>query len=144
MSQEPRIHPIWVFVPDLMLGTRIQELAKASQQPIWLFGQAGHVVEGLEVTAEMLATTPPTMVPFLVIVDLNAPGGQAFEILETVRTLRTNGRFTPQVLAFYAHTDTAVRERAEAVGADRIVPRSALVKRFAHWLEELAVRPDVN
>ena len=44
----------------------------------------------------------------------------------------------PPTLAFFSHVDDAARKRAIGLGATRVVPRSALVARFATLVTETA------
>jgi hypothetical protein len=43
----------------------------------------------------------------------------------------------PPTLAFFSHVDDEARRRAVAAGVTRVVPRSALVARFAALVGEL-------
>lgn len=96
-------------VADLMLGTKVEETLRAAGHQVALVGAVDDApLEGAE----------------LVVADLGEidPG-------------RLAGRGAP-VLGFYPHTETEVRERAEAAGVELAVPRS----RMARELPELAER----
>lgn len=102
------------FVPDVMLRSRVEGLARA----------AGHEVRFFATQDALLAAETPSVV----VLDLSHPEGMA--LLE-----RLQG--TP-VLGFYAHTDDATRVRALELGARRAVPRSLLMKKFAELVSEVA------
>ncbi len=138
--------PLWALVPDLMLKSRIAGLARAENLTLRFFARPADVIAALEPVAE--GARPPGAAegapPSLLIVDLHAPGEAGFALLDSLRDLRTAGRSPPPVLAFFSHVDVGTRERAIALEADRVVPRSALVGRFAHWVKEHVRQPDVR
>jgi hypothetical protein len=105
---------LFAFVPDVMLRSRVDGLARA----------AGYVPRFFPAPGALLAALPEG--PRLVVVDLMHEGAMA--LLEALAG-------TP-VLGFYAHTDDATRRRALELGARRAVPRSLLMKRFAELVEE--------
>ena len=105
---------MFAFVPDVMLRSRVDGLAREAGLSARFFPAADALIEALPEH------------PDLVVLDLSESRGMALlEQLEGVR-----------VLGFYAHTDDATRTRALALGARRVVPRSLLVKKFADLVRE--------
>ena len=47
----------------------------------------------------------------------------------------------PPTLGFHSHVDVGIRERALAAGCSRVVPRSALMQRFAALIAETPSAP---
>lgn len=92
---------IVAIAPELMLGTRIQETLTA----------AGH-----EVTLAPSVSEAPLDEAQLLVVDV-----------ESCKPEGVVGLGVP-VLGFYPHTDTKLRELAEAAGVDLVVPRSRLAR----------------
>jgi hypothetical protein len=104
---------MFAFVPDVMLRSRVDGLAR----------EAGLSARFFPAADALVAALPER--PDLVVVDLSDRGGMA--LLERLTGVR--------VLGFYAHTDDATRVRAR-LGARRVVPRSLLVKKFADLVKE--------
>jgi CheY-like chemotaxis protein len=104
------------------------------------------------VSADTAAPAAESSPPALLLVDLGAPrADEGFALLEQLavrRAARTAaggsagdaGTAVPPALAFYSHVEDEVRRRALALGAERVVPRSAFVARFEHWVRELTGR----
>jgi len=107
---------LWALVPDLMLRTRLAGQARAAGTGWRAFSDARALVTALD-------EGPPR----LVLLDLHAPQDAAFTLLAALATRTPR----PRTLGFFSHVDVATRERALAAGCDRVVPRSALVNRFA-------------
>jgi DNA-binding response OmpR family regulator len=105
---------LFAFVPDVMLRSRVDGLARA----------AGYEPRFFPAADALLAALPAG--PRLVVLDLMHAEGMAL-------LARLAG--TP-VLGFYAHTDDATRRRALELGARRAVPRSLLMKKFGELVEE--------
>jgi DNA-binding NarL/FixJ family response regulator len=118
--------PAWALVDDLMLRSRVTALARDA-------GFATRYFAAPDALVAALAQGPPA----LLIVDVSDRRGKGLVLLERLAAAAP-GHPRPPILAFYAHTDLAVRKRAEALGVDRIVPRSAFVVRFAELAKELA------
>jgi CheY-like chemotaxis protein len=116
-------------VGDLFLRARVEGLARGAGVATRFFAAPEALVQ------ELAATAAP---PSLVIVDLSDREQRGFAVLEGL-SARGKAR-TPPVLAFYSHVETATRERAIALGASRVVPRSAFVARFASLVEELTAQ----
>ena len=105
---------LFAFVPDIMLRSRVDGLAR----------EAGHSARFFPAADALVAALPER--PDLVVLDVSDARGMALlERLEGVR-----------VLGFYAHTDDATRTRALALGARRVVPRSLLMKKFGDLVRE--------
>lgn len=118
---------VLALVPDLLFGSNLQGS----------LGAAGHDVELIGDEARLRARlrdpdAPPAAVLVVDLTDASFDGASILESLgrgESLASLRT--------LAFYAHVDGAVRERAEAVGFDLVVPRSRMNREGARLLEQL-------
>jgi len=115
----------WVFVTDLFLRARVEGLAHEVGLAVRFFAAPDALVDALDGGA-----VPPA----LVLLDLGDALGKGFAVLEAFAA-RTGD--APPVLAFYSHVDTATRERARALGATRVVPRSAFMTRFAELVREV-------
>jgi DNA-binding NarL/FixJ family response regulator len=83
---------------------------------------------------ERLAAVGPGGAPGLLLVDLGARDDQGFVLLERLSSVPA----PPPTLAFFSHVDDAARRRAIGLGATKVVPRSALVARFATLVRETA------
>jgi hypothetical protein len=98
------------LAPDLMFGSRIEAV----------LGAAGH-----EVTLAGSAAEAPLDDADLVIADL-----------ERIEPDAVVGLGVP-VLGFHRHTDPETRERAEAAGVDRVVPRSKMAREMRELVAAL-------
>src|SRR5512134_1783568 len=98
-------------VADLFFVAKIQAAA----------GQAGVIlVEAAD--ARQLANRLATVVPDLVILDLNCT---MCEPLVSVRRIRTDPRFLKtEVLGFLAHVQKDMEREAREAGCDRVISRS--------------------
>jgi hypothetical protein len=92
---------IVAIAPELLLATRIEET----------LGAAGH-----EVTLSPSVAEAPLDEAELLVVDLERENPEAVV-----------GLGIP-VLGFYPHTDTELRQVADAAGVDLVVPRSRLAR----------------
>ena len=101
------------LVPDLMLGSKVAALLEG----------AGHEVL-LKAQIEEAATA--TGSADAVVVDLGAGVSDAALALAKADAF---------ALAIYSHVEADVRERAEAAGFDRVVPRSRFMREGAALLE---------
>jgi hypothetical protein len=106
---------IVAIAPDLMLGTRIQETLSA----------AGH-----DVSLAPSVNEAPLDEAELLVVDVERENPEAVV-----------GLGIP-VLGFYPHTDTELRERADAAGVDLVVPRSRLAREMPQLVEGLLSEPN--
>ncbi len=120
---------VLVLSADLLFGSRLEGD----------LGTGGHDVE-LIADSERLrrrlidAGAPPAAVVIADLTDERLDGGGSIE------ALRADGLLANiATLAFYSHVDTAARERAEAAGFDRIVPRSRMAREGAALVDALAV-----
>jgi DNA-binding NarL/FixJ family response regulator len=111
---------LFAFVPDVMLRSRVEGLAREAGLSARFFPAADALVAALP-------EHPDLVVPDLVVIDLSDARGMA--LLERLDGVR--------VLGFYAHTDDATRTRALELGARRVVPRSLLMKKFAALVSEV-------
>jgi hypothetical protein len=105
---------IVAIAPDLMLGTRIQETLSA----------AGH-----DVSLAPSVNEAPLDEAELLVVDVERENPEAVV-----------GLGIP-VLGFYPHTDTELRERADAAGVDLVVPRSRLAREMPELVDRLLSEP---
>jgi hypothetical protein len=101
---------IVVIAPELLLGTKVQETLTAAGHEVTLSPSAG---EAALDDAELL------------VADLERENPEAVV-----------GLGMP-VLGFYPHTDAELRQNAEAVGVDLVVPRSKLVREMPELVERL-------
>lgn len=99
-----------VLCGDLMFRSRISEVGKALGVEVNFFRAESKILESLS-----------EQQPTKVIIDLN--GRAEFE--GVVKELQ---RRQIPVVGFYSHVDTALAERAEAAGIDRVIPRSRFIK----------------
>lgn len=74
-----------------------------------------------------LSEMPPN--PAGIIVDLNASTFAPIDVITQLKALTT-----APILAFVAHVQVELRNQAERAGADRVVPRSALVQELRKFL----------
>ncbi|HVE69435.1 MAG TPA: hypothetical protein VNB64_12720 [Solirubrobacteraceae bacterium] len=101
------------LVPDLMLGSKI----------VALLEEAGHEVILKSQIEEAASATGSADA---VIVDLGAG------VSDAALALAQADAFT---LAVYSHVEADVRDRAQAAGFDRVVPRSRFIREGAVLLE---------
>jgi nucleoside-diphosphate-sugar epimerase len=103
------------FIPDLLFGSNVAGALRAAGHEVVLAGDEQAVRRELA-GAQLL------------IVDLTADPDE--------RIAQTRGACVP-TLAFYSHVETDVRERAQAVGFDLVVPRSRMAREGAALVERL-------
>ena len=94
-------------VPDLLFGSKVREILAG----------AGHEV--------VIVPTAPEQPVDAIVVDL-ASGGADPESFPAGRRL-----------GIYAHTDVAMKRRADAAGFDLVVPRSRFMREGAALLDSL-------
>ena len=118
---------VLALVPDLLFGSRVQGSLEGAGHEVELIGDEDRLLERL---ADPHA--PPAAVLVVDLTDASLDGASILASLtrgESLASLRT--------LAFYAHVDRAVRERAEAARFDLVVPRSRMNREGARLLEQL-------
>ena len=116
------------LLDDLLFGSRLQAALAA----------AGHEVELVRhepSLRERLAAAPAPQETVLVV-DLTREDLDGSSLLEA---LAGEGRLVGLggTLGFFAHVDTAVRERAEEAGFDIVVPRSRIAREAPALIERL-------
>jgi DNA-binding NarL/FixJ family response regulator len=116
---------LWLLVSDLFLRVKLEALARSANRACRAFSQAADLVRALD--------EPGGAPPALVLVDLGANADAGFALLEAFGARSA----APPTLAYFSHVDEAAKRRAQALGATRIVPRSALVLRFDDLVNEV-------
>jgi hypothetical protein len=110
---------------DLLFGSQVQGALRAAGHDVRLLSDAG-------------AVRPPAGIDVLVV-DLTS-GTEGADLLEAMRAADELG--TVRTLAFYAHVDVDVRERAQKAGFDLVVPRSRMAREGAELVTRLAAAAD--
>jgi CheY-like chemotaxis protein len=100
------------LIPDLLFGSNV----------VGALGAAGHETVLVSDAGALARELPAAQ---LLIVDLTADADQR---IKQVSSVRTSGI---PVLAFYAHVEAEVRERAQEAGFDLVVPRSRMAREGA-------------
>jgi DNA-binding NarL/FixJ family response regulator len=118
----------WALVGDLFLRARVEGLVRAAGLTPRFFATPAELTAALARAAGPDAAEPA---PVLLVIDLSDRDGRGFRALESLPERR------PKVLAFYSHVEAETRARALSLGADRVVPRSAFVLKFASFAHEL-------
>ena len=122
---------VLALVPDLLFGSRVQELLGAAGHEVTLLASAAAVerqIDGAELLVVDLAS-PPALDP-------RAPARDGVALVERLRAAgRLRGVAT---LGVYAHVEQEVRRRAEAAGFDQVVPRSRMAREGAALVERLS------
>jgi hypothetical protein len=96
--------------PDLMFASKISETLAAAGHEVTICGAVAEAqVEDVDLLIADLDRVEPASVTGL----------------------------GPPVLGFYPHTDTQLRERAEAAGVDLVVPRSRLAREMPQLVNGL-------
>jgi CheY-like chemotaxis protein len=122
---------VLALVPDLLFGSRVQGGLRAAGHEVELIGDAGHLRQRLR-DAEAPAVA-------VLVVDLT---DAALDGAGIVESLSQDGDLAhTRTLAFYAHVDTAARERAEHAGFDLVVARSRMAREGAELVGRLAAPP---
>jgi hypothetical protein len=106
---------IVAFVPDLLFGSNVVGSLGTAGHEVTLVGDAGALARELP-AAELL------------IVDLTADPDQRIEL--------ARGAGLPR-LAFYAHVEADVRDRAQDAGFELVVPRSRMARDGAALVDRL-------
>ena len=118
----------WALVGDLFLRAKVEGLVRAAGLVPRFFATPAELAAALAREAGPAGDASP---PALIVLDLSDRDGRGFLALESLPVRR------PKVLAFYSHVEAETRARALALGADRVVARSAFVLRFASLVHEL-------
>ncbi len=105
------------FVPDLLFGSNVAGMLQAGGHDPVLIGNAADLQGALD-GADVL------------IVDLTA---DVDERIAAVQALPAR----PPTLAFYAHVERDVRDRAQSAGFELVVPRSRMARAGAELVSEL-------
>lgn len=107
--------------PDLLFGSKVEGMLRA----------AGHEVTRHDRpdAARAVAAQADALVVDLTVPETDGPG--------VVSALRADGVEIP-ALGFYSHVEQDVRERAEAAGFTRVVPRSRMAREGAELVAALA------
>jgi CheY-like chemotaxis protein len=130
------------LIPDLLFGSRVVGGLIAAGHEVQLVGDESHARESLAGSgAEKARAAADTEDPQrgevdVLVVDLTSDsfdGATALEGLSRAGLLRG-----VRTLAFYAHVDVEVRERAERAGFDLVVPRSRMAREGVGLVERLA------
>lgn len=106
---------VLAVVPDLLFGSKVLEQLGAAGHDVTLCQSEPQAWSALEDGADVL------------LVDLTT---DQLDGVVLVDSLRSAGALpsTIRTLAFYAHVDSDVKARAEAVGFDLVVPRSRMAR----------------
>ncbi len=99
------------YVPDLTVGARVAAAAQSLAAPLYLVGSLQAAQARFD--AEFVG---------LVIVDLNAPGDTALDVIRAARILTP----PPRTVGFCSHTSTARIRAAREAGADEVIENAAL------------------
>ncbi len=110
---------VLIFVPDLMFGTRIEDVAK----------QLGYRVVSLNGRDDFDAVVSREL-PSLVVVALDAPDWQ--HAVESAKRMNTH------VLAFGSHKNVELLQAAKAAGCDEVVARSRMAAELPNLLKKHA------
>jgi DNA-binding NarL/FixJ family response regulator len=119
---------VLALVPDLLFGSRVQGSLIAAGHEVEMIGTEAGLTERLA-DAEAPAAT-------VLVVDLTDASFDGAGIVESLS--RGAGLGHTRTLAFYAHVDASVRERAEQAGFDLVVPRSRMAREGAELVTRLA------
>ena len=110
---------VYALVPDLFFMSKIGATA----------ARVGVVVEELRASRAITACRHDP--PDLLIVDLHGEG----DPLEVIRVLKADDATRGiRIVGFYSHVDQSLRERAQRVGADAVMPRSAFTMKLPEIL----------
>jgi hypothetical protein len=108
-----------VWVPDLLFGSNVLGMLRAAGHEAVLVPdaeRAGREAPGADVLVLDLTAEPDDRLAAIADIDLAGA----------------------RTLAFYSHVEADVRERAQAAGIDRVVPRSRMAREAAALVEGLA------
>jgi DNA-binding NarL/FixJ family response regulator len=115
---------VLALVPDLLFGSRVQGALTAAGHDVELIAGEGRLRERLD--------DPEATPADVLVVDLTNEDFDGAAILES---LSAAGELKDvRTLAFYAHVDAHVRERAERAGFGLTVPRSRMAREGAQLI----------
>lgn len=104
-------HKIVAVVDDMFFAAKIRGTAEA-------LGVCVKFARSIDAALELARSLPAS----LIIADLHAQGCDPFELAGRLKTDEQLKLI--QLLGFFSHVQTALKQRAEEAGYDRIVPRS--------------------
>jgi len=114
---------VLAVIPDLFFATKVAATAKPAGVPLELAQPRAAVARARESQ------------PALVLVDLHVP-----EMAALVTGLRAAAP-AAEIVGFYSHVETHIRDTALAAGASAAMPRSQFVTRLSALLERGLVSP---
>ncbi len=104
---------IVAIVSDLIFQSRIEAVARQSGAEIAIYRHVDRVLEALPGAG-------------LLMVDMNIESADPLALVETARTQHPELR----IIAFLAHVQKELAERAALAGADEVLARSTFVERL--------------
>jgi hypothetical protein len=104
---------VLAFIPDLLFGSRVQAVLTAAGHEVVLVADAKGVRERLNGAA-------------VLVVDLTDEAADRAGLIQSLSTDGLLERVT--TLGFYSHVEAEVRNMAERVGFDLVVPRSRMAR----------------
>jgi DNA-binding NarL/FixJ family response regulator len=119
---------VLALVPDLLFGSRVQGSLTAAGHEVELIGQEAGLRDRLADAGAPAAA--------VLVVDLTDASFDGAGLIESLARGGALGEM--RTLAFYAHVDSSVRERAEQAGFDLVVPRSRMAREGAELVTRLA------
>jgi CheY-like chemotaxis protein len=113
---------IIALVDDMIFAARIRGTAES-------VGIAVHLARSIDAVCE-LAVTEETS---LIIADLHTTCCDPFALAQRLKSDKQLSSI--QLMGFFSHVQTALKEKAESAGYDRVLPRSAFTKNLPMILE---------
>jgi CheY-like chemotaxis protein len=110
-----------LLCPDLLFGSKVEGALRAAGHEVTRHDRPD-AVRAVAAEADAL------------VVDLTVPETEGPELVAGLREAGT----TVPALGFYSHVEQDVRERAEAAGFDRVVPRSRMAREGAELVAALS------
>lgn len=108
-------------VDDMLFAAKIKGTAAAVGAEVELVKSVDAAIDAAQRTA-----------PSLIILDLHSEKCDPFEL---ARRIKADPKFEPiSLLGFFSHVNIELKDRAVAAGIDRVLPRSAFVKRLGEIL----------
>ena len=124
------------LIPDLLFGSRVQADLTAAGHEVQLVAAPDLAVERLTAGDGVDGVDRVDVL----VVDLTDPDldwrGPVDEVLSQGGVHAAHAR--ARILGFYAHVDTAIRDRAKRAGFDSVVPRSRMAREGAALVSDLA------
>lgn len=109
---------VYALVSDLMFSSKIGEVVRES-------GHELKTVRKAEDLPAIISSAPP-----FILVDLHHNKLDPIAAIEQVK----QGAPATKVICFFSHVQVELAERAEASGADEVLPRSAFFRDLAGML----------